>query len=84
MICIKFVLLHRRKAPPSVSSKCIEAYIKLSLKISGNVLNRKCTEPERQRMSNDLMELNGTELNYIYFEADSDDVSNKSDEDFVV
>ena len=34
----------------------------------------KCTEPERERMSRDLIELNDTELNYIYFgdEADSD------------
>ena len=35
-------------------------------------------------MSDDLMEVNDTELNYIYFEADSHDASNKSDEDFVV
>ena len=35
---------------------------------------RKCTEPERERMSGDLMELNDTELNYINFgdETDSD------------
>ena len=30
------------------------------------------------------MKLNDTELNYIYFEMDSYDTSNKSDEDFVV
>ena len=30
-------------------------------------------------MSDNLMELNDTELNYIYFETDSDDDSNKSD-----
>ena len=32
------------------------------------------------------MELNDTELNYIYFgdETDSDDASNDSDEDFVL
>ena len=32
------------------------------------------------------MELNATELNYIYFgdETDSDDASNDSDEDFVL
>ena len=36
---------------------------------------RKCTEPERERMIGDLMELNATELNYINFgdETDSDD-----------
>ena len=28
---------------------------------------RKCTEPERERMNGDLMELNDTELNYINF-----------------
>ena len=35
---------------------------------------RKCTEPERERISGDLMELNDTELNYINFgdETDSD------------
>ena len=44
---------------------------------------RKCTEPERKRMSDDLMKLNDVELNYIYFETDSADASNKSDEDFV-
>ena len=35
---------------------------------------RKCTEPETERMSGDLMELNDTELNYINFgdETDSD------------
>ena len=45
---------------------------------------RKCTEPEKERMSDDSMELNNKELNYIYFETDSDDASNKSDEDVVV
>ena len=30
------------------------------------------------------MELNDTELNYIYFETDSDDTNNKSDENFLV
>ena len=36
--------------------------------------NRKCTEPEREKMSGDLMELNDTELIYINFgdETDSD------------
>ena len=29
---------------------------------------RKCTEPEWKSMSDDLMDLNDTELNYIYFE----------------
>ena len=45
---------------------------------------RKCTELERQKMRDDLMELNDTELNYIYFETDSDDTNNKSDENFLV
>ena len=35
-------------------------------------------------MVDDLMELNDTELNYIYFEMDLDDASNKPDKDFVV
>ena len=45
---------------------------------------QKSTEPERERMSNDLMELNDTELNYTFFETDSDYASNRSDKDFVV
>ena len=28
---------------------------------------RKCTEPEMERMSGDLMELNDAELNYLNF-----------------
>ena len=42
---------------------------------------RKYTEPERERMSGDLMELNGAKL--LGDETDSDNGSNKSDEDFV-
>ena len=45
---------------------------------------QKSTEPERERMSNDLMELNDAGLNYIYFETDSDYANNRSDKDFVV
>ena len=42
----------------------------------------KCTETERETMSDDLMELNDIELNYINFgdATDSDDASNDSDE----
>ena len=42
---------------------------------------RKCTEPERERMSGDLMELNDTELNYINFgdETDSDNTIRMND-----
>ena len=38
---------------------------------------RKCNELGRERMSNDFMELNDMELNYIYFsdETCSDDTS---------
>ena len=45
----------------------------------------KCTEPERERMNDDLMELNDTELIHINFgdKTDSDNASNGSDEDFV-
>ena len=32
-------------------------------------------------MNDDLMEINDTELDYLHFEKDSDDASNKSDED---
>ena len=37
---------------------------------------RKCTEPERERMSGDLMELTDTDPNYINFgdETDSDNM----------
>ena len=47
---------------------------------------RKCTEPKREGVSNELMELNDTELNYMYFDykTDSDDASNNSDEDYVL
>ena len=40
----------------------------------------KFTELGRERMSDDFMELNDVELNYIYFgdETDSDDASNNS------
>ena len=34
-------------------------------------------------MTDDLIELNDTKLNYIYFETDPDDASNKSDEEFM-
>ena len=42
---------------------------------------QKCTEPERERMSGDLMELNDTELNYINFgdETDSDNTIRMND-----
>ena len=44
---------------------------------------RKCTEQERERMSDYLMELNDT--NYISFgdKTDPDNASNDSDEDFL-
>ena len=47
---------------------------------------RKCAEPAKKRDSNDLTELNDTELNYVYFDykMDSDDAINNSDEDFNV
>ena len=35
-------------------------------------------------MGDDLMELNVTELNYIYFETGSDNTNIKSDEDFML
>ena len=37
-------------------------------------------------MSSDLMELNNTELNYMYFDykTDPNDASNDSDEDFML
>ena len=46
----------------------------------------KCTELGRERMSDDLMELNDMGLNYIYFgeETDSNDASNNLDEDFAL
>ena len=33
---------------------------------------RKYTEPERERMSGELMELNDTELNYLNFDDKAD------------
>ena len=54
--------------------------LKDTLSASSVAAPRECYEPEnkrkytelgRQRMSDDLMELNDTELNYIYFKRDS-------------
>ena len=47
---------------------------------------RKVTELGRERMSDDFMELNDMELNYIYFgdETDSNDASNNLDKDFAL
>ena len=47
---------------------------------------RKYTEPEKEGMNGELMELNDAELNYIDFgdETDSDDTNNHSDEDFML
>ena len=47
---------------------------------------RKCTEPEMERISDDLMELNDTELNNINFpnETNSDDATNDSNGSFVL
>ena len=52
-----------------------------SLKLSRNVLNRK-----NKNTSDDLLELNDTDLNYIYFgdETNSGDAKNNSDEDSVL
>ena len=78
MICTKFILLHRRKAPPSISLKYIEDTKVSSMVAPGECYEpetkRKCTEPKRERMSGDLMELNNPDLHYINFgdEADSD------------
>ena len=47
-------------------------------------LKCKCTEPKIERMSDDLIKIADTELNYIHFEKDSDDAINKSDEDFAL
>ena len=47
---------------------------------------RKCTQPEMERMSGDVMELIDTELDNIGFsdETESDDSSNDSHENFVL
>ena len=45
---------------------------------------QECSESERERVSDDVMELNDTKLNYIYFKTDSDDASKKLNEDFVL
>ena len=46
----------------------------------------KFTELGRERMSDDFMELNDMELNYIYFgdETDSNDTSNNLDKEFAL
>ena len=89
VICINFILLHRRKASPSVRLKCIKGYKRFlygsNTRIYKPENKRKFTEPERERMSDDVRELNDTELNHIHFgdKTDSDNASNDSDEDFV-
>ena len=47
---------------------------------------RKVTELGRERMSDDFMELNDMELNYIYLgdETDPNDASNNLDKDFAL
>ena len=52
---------------------------------SQKIKRRASTELERESMSDDLMELNDTELIYINFgdKTDSDNASNNSYEDFV-
>ena len=47
-----------------------------------SVNKRKCTKPEKDRINDDLMEINDTDLDYLHFEKDLDEASNKSDEDF--
>ena len=47
---------------------------------------QKCTDPKKERITGELMELNDKELNYIIFgdEMDSNDTNNDLDEDFVL
>ena len=47
---------------------------------------RKCTEPEMERMGDDLIRLNDAELNNINCgdETDSDDATNDSDGNFAL
>ena len=52
---------------PSVSLKCIEGYksfFQTALEECHEPENKwKCTEPKRERMSDDLMEINDMDLN---------------------
>ena len=87
MVCTKVTLLHRRKAPPQL----VRSASKDTSNVSSVETPRECYEPENkwkctepERMSDDLMELNITELNYIYFETDSDNTNIKSKEDFLL
>ena len=66
MICIKFILLHRRKAFPSVSLKCTEGYIKSTTKI---LRAWKEAEIYWSGKGKDVQWLN----NHVFFETDSDD-----------
>ena len=83
MICIKFILLHRKKASPSVIRSALKDISKVSSVETSREcyepkIKRKCTEPERKKMSNDLMKLIDMELNCMYFDfkTNSDDTSN--------
>ena len=91
MICIKSILLHRRKLAPQLVRSALKGISKVSSVVTPREYYEpknmwKCTELERGRMSDDLIELNDTELNYIHFgdETDSNDASNNSGEDFVL
>ena len=67
MICIEFVFLHRIKASPSVPLDALKdtlnaSFVVASLECNESENKWKCTEPERNRMSDDLIELNEMEL----------------------
>ena len=55
VICIKFILVHRGKAPPSVNLKCIKSTNSSSMAAPRECYEpenkRKYTEPEMERMS---------------------------------
>ena len=65
MIRIKFVFLHRGKTPPSSASKdTLNVSFMAALREYCEPENKwKGTEPEWERTSDDLMELNDTKLN---------------------
>ena len=48
------------------------------------VNKRKCTKLEKERLNDDLKEINDTELDYLHFGKDLDEASSRSDEDFVL
>ena len=90
VISTKFILLHWRKASPQLGWSASKDAKVSSMAAPSEFYEpedkRRCIEPEMERMSGNLMELNDKELNNINFgdEKDSDGATNDSDGNFIL